>query len=210
MRTSPRPRRAAAPALLASTVLVLSGCAGVAVPGAAPTPDAAEVVDAADCAVEATFDGYGTGFGDLPPGPRAGAVPDGFEPAAAVECRVSWEFVEEPVPAPDLAVPGGTGTATPDVTGAPVPDPGAVVDVVRLDGDLVPLLDQLRRPDVVPQPDQACVAMVEFTPVLYLVDADGRAVRVQWPTDACGFLLDGARESLAELRETTTATLTLP
>lgn len=205
MRTSPRARRAAAPALLVPTVLVLSGCG----PGAAP---AAEVVDAADCAVQATLDGYGMGPGDggLPPGPQAGAVPDGFEPVAAVECRPSAAVVEQPAPAPAPTAPGEAGTATPDGGGTTEPEPGVTIDAVRLDGDLGPLLDQLRRPGARAWPGQACVAMFEYQPQLYLVDADGRAVRVQWPTDGCGFLFGGAWEALAGLRETTTETLTLP
>ncbi|GIG41096.1 hypothetical protein [Cellulomonas phragmiteti] len=207
----------------------LVGCAGQASPGGDPVEptqpsdpavpsdpatagaDVAEVVDAADCAVRETFTAYGSGEGDgLPAAPRAGAVPPGFVPVAAVECR--WVMDVQPAPEPPQVVePGETAPEAPVAPDAPAGTAGgARVDVVRLEGDLAPLLAQLARPDVPAQPDQACIAMFEVVPLLYLVDADDRAVRVAWPTDACGFLLDGAADTVAALTPGSTTTLTLP
>jgi len=231
---------------------VLGGCAGGS--SGSPARGPAEIVDVADCAVRETLQAFGSGGGeDLPAAPRAGAVPDGFVPVAAVECRMAAVQVlpapepprllepDEPlVPAPDVAPdgqvellpdsaedepsnePGGSGgsggsstSASSDGTSvtdepSPTPPAGTPVDVVRLEGDLAPLLQQLRRPDVPAAPDQVCMAMFQVVPVLYLLDAGDRAVRVQWPTDACGFLLDGAAESVAALHQVDRTTLTLP
>lgn len=243
--------------------LVLVGCAGSrGAPSGEAAFEPAEVADAADCAVRDAVEATGAGGGDgLPPAPAAGAVPDGFQPVAAVQCRVTVTMHPDPpaptllpdlsVPLdpdppaatslPDLSVPpdpgtgpgaepgvppagpeagteagveagpeAGAGAADPQAdTGAAQPSTGTeptapvgTVDAVRLEGDLGPLLAQLRRPDVAPVPDQACMAMFQVVPLLYLVDADGRAVHVRWPTDSCGFLLDGAIESLSGLHET--------
>ena len=217
-------------------VLLLGGCAGNgrsgggAGDGAAPR-GAAAVVDAADCAVRETVAAYGVGGGEgLPAASRAGAVPDGFVPVAAVECRLAALAPgsgQSRVPVPELRAPapgdvgdapvppggavGGPAVPGPSQTEAPgTTSPGTRVDVVRLEGDLGPLLAQLRRPDEAPRPDQACAAMFQAVPVLYLVDADGRAVRAAWPTDACGFLRDGAGESVAALAEVDRQELTLP
>jgi hypothetical protein len=73
---------------------------------------------------------------------------------------------------------------------------------VTLSGDLGPLLAALSRASEAPRADQACIAMFEFKPQIYLVDARGRAVRPSWPVDACGFLHDDARPALAGLSET--------
>lgn len=220
---------------------VLAGCAGSAPPAGESSP--AEVAPAADCAVRETLEAFGTGGrADLPAAPAAGTVPAGFEPVAAVECRMA-EIVVLPAPEPrqllepgELSVPGtedpgalqpgetlpGGAVVAPGDTSpvppledvapapAPAPTPGTSVDVVRLEGDLDPLLQQLARPDVPASPDQACMAMFQVVPVLYLLDAQDRAVRVRWPRDACGFLLEGAHEGLAGLRETSRTTITLP
>ena len=41
--------------------------------------------------------------------------------------------------------------------------------------------------------------MAELGPELFLVAADGRAVRVAWPRDACGFRLRDAPRALESL-----------
>ena len=185
--------------VVVAALAVLAGCAGAA---SADRP-AAEIADAADCAVREALAGRGTGGGDgLPAAPRAGSVPDGFEPVAAVECRMSVEVAPAPEPRP---VPDATA---PDEPTGPAPA-GTPVDVVRLEGDLGRLLEQLRRPDVPAEPGQVCMAMFEVVPVLYLVDADDRAVRVQWPTGSCGFLLDGARAAVDALEVTSRSTVTV-
>ncbi|MBO3088056.1 hypothetical protein [Cellulomonas dongxiuzhuiae] len=185
--------------------MLLTACAGPAT-GTSP----AEIADAADCAVRETLAAFGTGGGeDLPAAPRAGRVPEGFAPVAAVECRMPEVRVLPAPEPPQILEPGASSLEDAAPAPVPVPPTGASVDVVRLEGDLGPLLAQLARRDVPARPDQACMAMFEVVPVLYLLDADDRAVRVRWPTDACGFLLEGAREGLAGLRETGRTTVSL-
>lgn len=194
-----------------AAALLLTGCAG-----AADARAPGEVVDAADCVVQEVF-GAASAPDGVPVGPRAGGVPSGFRPVAVVECRAVLEVVDAPPVDVEVLDPGATPGEDPGVTGedpgvpsedAPADDtgtpPGAVVEVVRREGGLPRLLRHLARADVAPRPDQACMLMYETRPVIYLVDADGRAVRAQWPTDACGFLLDGARETLAGVREVAT------
>lgn len=193
---------------------VLIGCAG-STPSAAP----AEVVDAVDCAVREVLWGPGAGE-ELPPAPPAGAVPGDFTPVAAVQCRpvvrvqpaprpTRLPGVEEQEPAPELLPDGGR----PDPADEPGPDAdptAAPIEAVRLEGDLRPLLRQLARPDVQEKPGQACMAMREVVPVVYLVDASDRAIRVRWPAGPCGFRLDGADESLAGLKEVERVPVLLP
>jgi hypothetical protein len=52
--------------------------------------------------------------------------------------------------------------------------------------------------------------MWQSQPQVYLVDGDGRAVRVAWPTDGCGFALDGVTAPLDHLAEGAVTRLTLP
>jgi hypothetical protein len=136
----------------------------------------------------------------LPPGEWGRLEPDprGVEPEPVPGSGRLTPDTEVPVPLPGdgLTVPGG------DPPPAPAHDGGGTVREVTLEGDLAPLLTALaRRSDRVP-PDQACPAMFEVKPQIYLVDAQGRAVRPQWPVTGCGFLQDGAAELLSELRET--------
>jgi hypothetical protein len=142
-------------------------------------------------------DGTDTGTGEAP------GLPAGFEPASVVECRL------------DAAVPlrpGESATIDPE-TGAVSKPPGGPVNgipaefdrvvvrvtAVRLEGDLAPLLAVLARQDEQARADQACPLPFIVKPQVYLVDARGGAVRVRWPTDACGFLFAGASDPLGEL-----------
>lgn len=135
-------------------------------------------------------------------GPATGSVPPDFAPVDVVQCRVSWADLLEPE-RPTLA-PHLDGSDPEAVTD--VPEPGddhleqLTVEEVTLTGDLGPLLEALARPSDPPS-SGACIAMFEFQPVVFLVDATGRAVRPQWPVDGCGFLHDGAAEALASLTE---------
>lgn len=182
--------RGAVSAVAAAVVIaVLGACAGPEEVRPAP-PGAAQIaVGGPDCLADEVL-------AALPlagpaserskrPAPEAGTVPPGFDAVQVVECRA---------PGLTLSTPS-TSTAT----AAPA-TPIAVVEVV-LTGDLGPLLVALARPsDPVPR-DLACPAMFEFQPQIYLEDARGRAVRPQWPVDACGFLHDGATAALAGLIE---------
>ena len=221
-RAARRDRRRAGVALaIVLPALLAGGCGPESV-----LPPAAEVADAGpDCLAADVL--WTLGLTPPPgydrPGTSPGAVPVDFEPVAVVRCLGPFdlpvEVVEPQSPQvlpgldpsavaragldPDAGSPLGAGTPVPvdpPATPAPAPDQPAVTVVeAELHGDLGPLLATLARPSHQPAPDQPCPAMWESQPVIFLVDADGRAVRAQWPTDACGFLLDGVTRPLDAL-----------
>lgn len=106
---------------------------------------------------------------------ETGAVPAAFEPAAVVLCVVQ-----------DRGGAGGTDEQ--------------IVDVERRATEITSLLTYLARPSQrSTDPDLSCPAMAWLRPWLFLVDADGRWVTPQLPTDACGFpvgLFDGENRPL--------------
>lgn len=120
---------------------------------------------------------------DANPMPEPGTVPTGFVPVAVILCDVRVV----------LRAPGGADTSS---TLAATPPPHQT-----LTGDLGPLLAALARPsDPVPA-GAACPAMAQIPPLIFLVDAGGRAVRPAWPRDACGFVQRGAHDALQTLAE---------
>jgi hypothetical protein len=210
------PRGPRATALVATTIVLLAGCAS------APARSAAEVAaDGPDCLAADVL----TDLGMVPPaghtrtGPEPGSVPDGFVPESVVRCggAVLLGDVAPPIlltPSPEThedleagAVDLDDALATPAEPEA-TPEP-LTVQVSELRGDLGPLLDQLARPSQAPREGEACMALMEFRPVIFLVDADGRAVRAQWPSTSCGFLLDGAIAPLDALEVVGTTEQTL-
>ena len=226
-----RDRRRAGVALTIVLPAVLAGGCGPE----SVRPHAAEVADGGpDClATDVLWSlGLTPPRGHDRPGPGAGAVPVGFEPVAVVRCLgpsdlpiTTVEPLPQPrqtlppfdpstavqgAPDPEADLPLATGTPVPvDPPATPAPgapdQPAATVVEAELRGDLGPLLATLARPSHRPAPDQACPALWESQPVIFLVDDDGRAVRAQWPTDACGFLLDGVTrplDALEVVRET--------
>jgi len=225
-RAASRDRRRAGVALAIVLPALLAGGCG---PESA-LPPAAEVADAGpDCL---SADVLWT-LGLTPPreydrpGASPGAVPVDFDPVAVVRCLGPFDLpveMAEPQPTqvlpsldpsvvgragpdPDAGSPLVAGAPVPsDPPGAPAPDrPAATVVEAELRGDLGPLLAALARPSHQPLPDQPCPAMWQSQPVIFLVDADGRAVRARWPADACGFLLDGVTrplDALEVVRET--------
>lgn len=90
----------------------------------------------------------------------AGRVPDDFEPVAVYRCD------------PFVTVEGA------DATGAPAP-------AERFDGDLGPLLKALDVPDD-RRSSGPCTLELVVGPSLWLVDADGDAIRAVYPVDGCG------------------------
>jgi hypothetical protein len=198
-----------------AVALVLAGC------GSSTTPAAAEiVVGGPDCLATEVLRGLGVEQPDDHdrPAPAAGSVPADFDPVGVVECRGPLSEVEVVGPAdpqqmvvPEQIVPGGPGEVDllPGEPGGAVPPgpeedaapPAVTVTEVELQGDLAPLLADLARPSRTAEPDQACAAVWEYQPQVYLVDARGRAVRVQWPTDGCRFLLEGVTDGLQSLTE---------
>ena len=168
-----------------AVLALLGGCAGSG--GVRPPPPAvAEIAEAgpdclADEVLAALFINTAAGTGSGRSVPAAGSIPPGFDPVRVVECRSA--------PVTLLNSPASA-------TGSPL----TIVEVV-LEGDLAPLIAALSRPsDRVPA-DVACIAMFEFKPQIYLVDAQGGAVRPQWPVTACGFLHDGAAATLSGLSQ---------
>lgn len=140
----------------------LAGCGSTAQEAAvtaepAPRADCLAPQVIADLGLHAD-DGTGTAHPDVP---DAGAVPPEFQPASAVQCL--------------------TGERLTDSDGV-----WAAVTVRRLEGDLGPLLAALSEPTEPVDADQACAADLPPRWELWLVDALGRAVRVERPVDACG------------------------
>jgi hypothetical protein len=211
--TRPRATALAVQAAAAVAVaLALAGCSS------STTPAAAEIVAGGpDCLATEVLRGLGVEPPDDHdrPAPAAGSVPADFDPVAVVECRGPLSEVEisdaaepEHLVVPELlgpgevdlqpGKPGGPALPAPEEPAAPL---AATVTEVELQGDLAPLLADLARPSRTAQPDQACAAVWEYQPQVYLVDARGRAVRVQWPTDGCRFLLEGVTDGLQSLTE---------
>lgn len=206
-------RRAAIVLAIVLPVLFAGGCGSTAV------HPAAEVVDAGpDCLADDVLWGLGLTppEGHDRPAPGAGSVPADFEPVAVVECRGGLggpvEIVPDEGTAPEELVAPGPGLVEelarhevdlldPETAPAPPPAGPTTVTVVEteLHGRLGPLLTALARPSRQAGPGQVCTAWWELKPQAYLVDAGGRAVRVAWPTDECGFLLDDVTAPLADL-----------
>lgn len=127
------------------------------------------------------------------------------EPAAlqsAVDCSIAnGEQAPSPVPAPatrgrvpDGFVPVEVVTCTPDsIVGT--------VTQAHLSGDYAPLLDALAKPSERGGP-ASCLDYGEILPAIWLVNAAGQAVNVQWPMDSCGHSLPGTIEALRALTVT--------
>jgi hypothetical protein len=143
---------------MASLALVLSGC-GLLPGGVSPyTPAPASVQDKVDCLASA-----GPPLGGVPgtPGPElAGSVPEGFVPVQVVRC----------------------GTDHTEVSGAY----RMLIREEHLEGDFTALLAALAQPSDRANGNMACTADAEIVPALWLVNADGQAIHVLWPVDACG------------------------
>lgn len=228
-RAARRDRRRAGVALAIVLPALLAGGCG---PESA-LPPAAEVADAGpDCLADGVLWGLGLTppDGHDRPGPEPGAVPADFDAVAVVDCRGGWRApldmqpeTSPPAELVDRIPPDDVVTAGPGLVDdlaehevdlrdlpavpEPVPAPASVTVVeAELRGDLGPLLAALARPSRQPAPGEACPAMMQLRPEIYLVDADGRAVRAHWPTTGCGFLLDdgapGLLDALDVVRET--------
>lgn len=164
-----------------------------------------------DCTTDEILAGLmgGSPWGTGHPAPAAGSVPENFEPVAVTLCTFDVQMVApsaEPTLLPDVdAVETDTPPAE-SQTRAPAteesdPEPPVTVRQTLLTGDLDPLLDALDHPSDPAPADLVCMAMMQTQPQILLVDATGAAVRPQWPVDACGFLHEGAAETLTGLEE---------
>lgn len=155
-------------------VLIGSGCAGVeAPPGAVRSADPATTV--ATGIVDCLAPDLG-GMGDTSHADAQVAIriPADFEPVVASVC--DYEAIVE------------------DEEGRWI---GATLE--RRVGDFAALREALSAPDGVPEGDQSCDAMAESVPPLWLQDASGSTIRVDWPKDACNKIPQNARDALAQL-----------
>ncbi|MHA7271118.1 hypothetical protein [Arthrobacter sp. HLT1-20] len=144
-------------------------------------PEPASLQDAVDCSVAT-----GMIASTSDPGAQLkGRVPDGFVPVDAVRC--TWEL------------PAGSASST------MAPDP--IITVDHLSGDFSPLLAALAEPSD-REAGVACPDYAEILPELWLVNAAGGAIHVQWPLNSCDKSKPATAEALAAL--TVTATSTLP
>ncbi len=199
---------------LALAAAALCACGNAPPGGDGPDSSAAPAEVSAsgpDCTTDEILAGLmgGSPWGTEHPAPAAGRVPEDFEPVAVTLCTFDLQVVApsaEPTLLPDL---GAVETDTPPdesetrapATGESDAEPPVTVRQTLLTGDLEPLLEALDRPSDPAPADLACVAMMQTQPQIFLVDATGAAVRPQWPVDACGFLHEGAAETLAGLEE---------
>lgn len=92
-----------------------------------------------------------------PAEPR-GSVPAGFVPEKVVICR------------PEVSTVPGTQNA---------------IKQEELHGNFAPLLKALAVSSDRAEGHYACTSILEYIPVLWLVDSDGGAIDVAWPTTEC-------------------------
>jgi hypothetical protein len=188
MRYTCRPARVPAYGVVllgaATASVLLSGCVGSPGGGGREVADA-RIVDGYDCLAPNLIDwalprdSRSTADPEHPYAPKAGRVPDGFTPTAAVRCDVSTDIGD------------GQGFGVTEVTFA---------------SDLALLLTALAEPDD-DDSNVACTADLEQVPPLWLVDAAGRAINAHYPENACGKTKPGVRDALADLTARSTTIL---
>lgn len=144
--------------------------------------ETATVQDGYDCLATAT-NFYGrapTDPASTDPASAKGSVPEDFVPLEAVKCSVDFGGLSE--------------------TSAPA---RLKIRQDRFSGDFSALLAALAEPSDVSSGDP-CTADMQIVPDLWLVDASGKAVHVQWPLDVCNKTKPGTSQALAllEVRET--------
>lgn len=123
------------------------------------TPAPAALQDKVDCLAPSAW--RSDSGATSPASKLMGSVPEGFAPAEVVRCRRDVR-------------------QTPDPSGKA----GWIVAQEQLTGDYTALLAALAQPGD-RQDGFACTADAEILPGLWLVNADGKAVHVVWPLDAC-------------------------
>ncbi|MDO5752148.1 hypothetical protein [Arthrobacter sp.] len=162
-----------------AAAMLLSSCTSLSQPGHYQ-PEPAALQDAVDCS---TAVGGSSGPSDPSTG-RKGRVPEGFIPVDAVLCTWSQQ----------VSPSTGTTTIKPVVTSE------------LLSGDYTSLLAALAEPS-----DRAhnvsCLDYAELVPELWLVNAGGQAINVQWPMDGCEHSKPDTAKALAWLTATDSTTL---
>ncbi len=109
-----------------------------------------------------------------------GRIPDGFEPVEVWVC--------DPLLALEPPVDGN---------GEPVGEPVST-EPRRLEGDLAPLIAAFGEQNDPPWPGP-CTAIGVIVPDVWLVDAEGRAIRPAYPSTGCGIPKEGVSEALSLL-----------
>jgi hypothetical protein len=156
-------------ALLA--VVTLTACGQLPGDGSQPPREPADWADAVDCtAADPLVEPEEQADA---PALAAGGVPEGFVPVEAVRCDTFMMATLE------------------DEEGL-----WSAVTEERLAGNIDALVDALAEPSDPPRANQACTADMELVPDLWLVDAQGQAMRAAWPTNSCGKTKPGVREAL--------------
>ncbi|MDJ0313761.1 hypothetical protein [Arthrobacter sp. H35-D1] len=177
-------------------VFVVVGLAGCGLMPGGTThyiPEPAVALAGYDCNVAVP----GMGAAELkdPASFARGSVPEGFATAGVVRCRE------------DFNLPSGPPPVGPSPKSES--DPGYAIVEEHLGGDYAPLLAALAEPSD-RQNGGVCPAMAEIIPDLWLLNAAGKAVHVQWPLTACHFTKPGVSEALANLTVTSSTTLHVP
>lgn len=163
--TTPASRLALFACLALASSAALGGCT-LADPAPAPPlgyatvssflPEPAVVQKGIDCPV--SLDDFPSNSDtDYPSTPR-GSVPNGFVTEKVFICR-----------------PGVS-----EIPGTP-----NVIAQEELQGDFAPLLAALAVPSERAEGGFACTSVLEYIPVLWLVNASGEAVDAAWPTTEC-------------------------
>lgn len=175
MKPRPASRLAPAAALLACLALVLAGCTKYTGEVTHFTPAPATVHKKADCLATSYWN---EPLMTAPPdvADTMGSVPQNFVPVDVVVCS----------PGPQIFRQVSTEPAW------------ASILEEHHSGDYTALLTALEQQSD-RQSDGSCFSMAEIIPDLWLVDAAGSAVHIEWPHDACGFSKPGTREALAAL-----------
>lgn len=174
-------RSIAATAAALLLLLLLTACTSQDQPGPAHyQPGPAAVQDSAHCstAVDA----------ESAPSEQAaqgrGRVPEGFVTVDAVLC--TWS----------------QGASSPTATTAVKP----IVTKEHLSGDYTALLRALAEPSDRAQ-NVSCLDYAELVPELWLVNASGKAINVQWSLDGCEHSKPDTARALAALTVTKSTTL---
>ncbi|WP_157884038.1 hypothetical protein [Arthrobacter alpinus] len=145
-------------ALVASLALVLGGCSTSPGKVSHYTPAPAAIQEKVDCLAPPEW--HDGSEASQPASDLRGSVPGGFVPVQVVRCQ--QDFLEQ------------AGVYT------------RVVRQEHLEGDYSALLAALAQPSDRANGNMACTADAELLPALWLVNADGQAIHVVWPVDACG------------------------
>ncbi|MDT0166481.1 hypothetical protein Q9R32_13030 [Actinotalea sp. AC32] len=169
-----RPHVAAVVAVATSTAGAVTGCAAHANPLDGP------VYAAHTCTAEDVLADWwqpGIPFGPMPRTLHE-TPSEPFEPVAVVLCETGNDL---------------------DASDEPT---AVLVTEVRYEGDLGAVLDYFAQPSTPrddSHPDCAAAGAQAPPPVLWLVDADGRATLPGLPTVQCGFYRDGVMDTLVPL-----------